>query len=733
MFNLSCNLCYLVPRLAMLFLTFGLSLRFTNPVGAQGLTPQCTTPPSQIYVNRMYNRDNLEDPQFVLVDFEDNYVVGVLEGEMAPTARYCRVVRWHSNALKAGAIAARNWGAYWCHKWTFDNTPFGTIQGVYDSANEGDQEYHPGHSGDTARYQQVVADTRGVYMTYNDTLIDAEYRAENGEYTNPEPGDCPGIPGGWPEPYLKGVHDPISTGATRSQAACNSVGLGQCGAQRWATGNFLTDGDDSTAYSVMWVDELQILAHYYTAVEFQGRDTEQWYRWNCLYNGAPVWMYPGQTTNMQVQMQNTGQAHWLVAGAGVPDLCYRWHDKVANYAPITNWACTSMTTALNDLAPGADREVVIALTVPTIASGGNYLLELDLAMEGHWLFSDHGWVAQPKWIAIGTETPADTTPPHNPSVINSTSGHVVGTWYGNNQVSLTWAGATDDSSGIRGYAYLWSEAADSLPPAEITSDAGVSSFTAQLPDGPSWYFHIRTEDNARNWTPIAAHLGPFRIDATPPANPTILQSTSHTTNNWSTDNTVDVAWFGATDTTRGSGVRGYSYAWTTGAVDIPDDIEDTSGSGAALADGNRWYFHIRTVDGVGNWNANAAHVGPFMIDTAPPVAAITALRQPANKSWCYVDWAAEADLSGIAYSEIQYQRAGGVWQTWIMVSQEQSYTRLFTRGRNDFGTEYCFRARAIDNAGNAADFPIGAEQCITTGTDASGLADVYLPVALKNF
>src|SRR5262249_61633077 len=39
-----------------------------------------------------------------------------------------------------------------------------------------------------------------------------------------------------------------------------------------------------------------------------------------------------------------------------------------------------------------------------------------------------------------------------------------------------------------------------------------------LKDGINYYLHLRTVDQAGNWSPGGVHLGPFFIDGTPPLN-----------------------------------------------------------------------------------------------------------------------------------------------------------------------------------------------------------------------
>jgi len=134
-------------------------------------------------------------------------------------------------------------------------------------------------------------------------------------------------------------------------------------------------------------------------------------------------------------------------------------------------------------------------------------------------------------------------------------------------------------------------------------------------------------------------------DATPPGDPTDVTSPSHTPSVWSTDNTIDITWTDATDAA--SGLDGYSILWDTtdntvpdASIDIQENVETTTSP--ALADGNSRYFHIRSVDNVGNWQSTV-HLGPFYIDATPP-AATTDLTtsNPTRTSMC-LTWTAPGD------------------------------------------------------------------------------------------
>jgi hypothetical protein len=210
----------------------------------------------------------------------------------------------------------------------------------------------------------------------------------------------------------------------------------------------------------------------------------------------------------------------------------------------------------------------------------------------------------------------DASAPNNPNNITSSS-HNLSAWSTDNTIDVSWSGAADGGggSGLNGYSIQWSTSASTLP--DTTVDlTGSSTTSSALSDGSSWYFHIRTQDNAGNWTSSAVHYGPFWIDTSAPTNPTTITSSSHTLSTWSADATIDVSWSGAAD--GGSGVAGYSVEW--GSITTPDanlDTSSTSATGIATGSG-WWYVNIRTVDNVGNWSSSAVHYGPFYIDINPP-------------------------------------------------------------------------------------------------------------------
>lgn len=107
----------------------------------------------------------------------------------------------------------------------------------------------------------------------------------------------------------------------------------------------------------------------------------------------------------------------------------------------------------------------------------------------------------------------DTVTPANPTSLTSPS-HMVNVWSRDATASTTWSGASDDRSGIAGYAYAWDHAPATVPTGWDTAGTSVNEYP--LSDAGDWWFHVRSYDAAGNAASGAVHLGPIRIDTGAP-------------------------------------------------------------------------------------------------------------------------------------------------------------------------------------------------------------------------
>jgi len=300
----------------------------------------------------------------------------------------------------------------------------------------------------------------------------------------------------------------------------------------------------------------------------------------------------------------------------------------------------------------------------------------------------------------------DTVAPSDPTGVNSTS-HTTSVWSSDNTVDITWTDATDNLSGLDGYSILWDTSNSTIPDAVKDIEEGSENTTSSaLADGSSHYFHIRSVDNAGNWQ-STVHLGPFYIETVPPTDPTGVNSTSHTTSVWSSDNTVDITWTDATDNL--SGLDGYSILWNTANSTVPDatkDIEEGSENttSSELASGNSHYFHIRSVDNAGNWQSTV-HLGPFYIDTIPPTDP-TGVNSTSHTTSVWssdntvdVSWTDATDnLSGLDGYSILWNTANSTIPDAVKDIEEGSGNT--TSSELADGNSHYLHIRSVDNAGN---------------------------------
>ena len=186
------------------------------------------------------------------------------------------------------------------------------------------------------------------------------------------------------------------------------------------------------------------------------------------------------------------------------------------------------------------------------------------------------------------------------------------------------------------YSVTWNtgpEYADPYAEAQVGTTQGwstwdVTAIARAWQAGRNYGLELRGLESGADWyrTFRNRHLGEAEprlvviysyTETAPPSNPTSFTA-DHTANQWSKNATISGHWNGASDGA-GSGVYGYSIAWSASPTTVPDAVADTTTNQIThlLADGS-WYLHVRTVDLAGNWNTSASHFGPYKIDTTLP-------------------------------------------------------------------------------------------------------------------
>ena len=82
-------------------------------------------------------------------------------------------------------------------------------------------------------------------------------------------------------------------------------------------------------------------------------------------------------------------------------------------------------------------------------------------------------------------------------------------------VATAWSNASDERSGVDGFSFEWSRAGSSEPDTTKDAEESVSGTSSPVLAVGEWWFHLRTRDNAGNWS-SAVHLGPFVIESRRP-------------------------------------------------------------------------------------------------------------------------------------------------------------------------------------------------------------------------
>ncbi|MCK4356441.1 hypothetical protein KAW44_05100, partial [Candidatus Bipolaricaulota bacterium] len=145
--------------------------------------------------------------------------------------------------------------------------------------------------------------------------------------------------------------------------------------------------------------------------------------------------------------------------------------------------------------------------------------------------------------------PIDANRPTDPTL--SSSSHTVNVWDNDDTVDIDVSGASDPGgSGVDGFEHEWDQNATWMPTGTKEFEEIWTGATFTATANGDWYFHIATVDNAGNWT-STEHLGPFRIDVTPPSVPANLSPADGTYTN---DISPALSWDASTDT-GGSGMR----------------------------------------------------------------------------------------------------------------------------------------------------------------------------------
>ncbi|MBM3989828.1 MAG: hypothetical protein FJ298_02355 [Planctomycetes bacterium] len=370
------------------------------------------------------------------------------------------------------------------------------------------------------------------------------------------------------------------------------------------------------------------------------------WRWKLFNQSATSRIYAGVA--VQVLYGDTTPAGALAVAAGPGDDYVQPNENVTVTATATNPAAGSVASAV--FVDSTSIGDVLQSSSVTLDDGvvadlmGNQHLGRDVnlgdlipgesetvtwvtrwASEGikTWSASarSDNWIDPSTFITIYV----DGTVPSAPSNLTSPT-HPLNTWVSNSNPVFNWTEATDNLSGIDGYGETYSISPIAAAGIFSVKDMeNVTTFTRPIPDG-TWYWGIKAVDNSGNWGTTAANYGPFRVDVTPPTQPGVISSSTHSMGVQSCNTSVGVNWAASTDSA--SGLASYLYVINT--LPAWDPVIGTAlGAGATgtvfvlPSSSTPRYFHLRAVDGAGNRGPTRT-LGPLLVNATSVVTYCTA-------------------------------------------------------------------------------------------------------------
>lgn len=231
--------------------------------------------------------------------------------------------------------------------------------------------------------------------------------------------------------------------------------------------------------------------------------------------------------------------------------------------------------------------------------------------------TSHDEALLPRSASPSRPSCVDPLPPSLPQFTAATP--TTSQWSADSRVTIQWLPAADDLCGVDGYGEYWSPFADGCPSQVKDLEELPTQTVRSLPDG-TWYYALRTVDQAGNWSTDCARIGPFLIDTLPPGDPWSFRAPSHLSGVWSRSNRIRFTWGALSD--EGSQPIQFALRISYGTIEEPDEA-------AIIGPGNEYlspelpdrtdiYCSLRARDLAGHWSARYLWMGPFWIDATPP-------------------------------------------------------------------------------------------------------------------
>jgi len=309
-------------------------------------------------------------------------------------------------------------------------------------------------------------------------------------------------------------------------------------------------------------------------------------------------------------------------------------------------------------------------------------------------------------ISATTLNVADTTPPAAPSLVSADTVSA-------SQINLSWTPATDNA-GVTGYRLERCGPASNtlqqcLSFAQIAAPTGASFSDTGLSPAMFYQYRVRAIDAAGNLGAYAYSSYTRTLDTNAPTAPTGLTATA------ASPSRIDLNWTASTDST---GVASYRIerCQNAGCVTFAQVATSTgtSYSDVSLTAGTSYSYRVLAVNTGGSGSAYsniASATTPFTGDTTPPTAPAGLTATTASISQINLSWTASTDDVGVAGYRVE--RCQGTGCTTFVEIAAPTATSFSDTGLTA-ATNYSYRVRAIDAAGNLSGYSNVASA--TTGT-----------------
>jgi len=293
--------------------------------------------------------------------------------------------------------------------------------------------------------------------------------------------------------------------------------------------------------------------------------------------------------------------------------------------------------------------------------------------------------------ATATTPAPDTIPPTAPSSLLATAAS--GT-----QINLAWTASTDNI-GIAQYRIERCQGVGCSNFVQVLTSTGTSISNTGLTNGTNYSYRVLAVDAAGNPSAYSNVASVSTLDTAAPTAPSGLTATA------AGSTQVNLAWTASTDNV---GVAQYRVerCQGSGCTTFTQVLTPTvnSATDTGLTAGTLYRYRVRAADAAGNLSSYSSTVNVTTgtaTDATPPTAPTNFTATPVSGTQINLAWTASTDNVGVTgYRVERCQGAGCSTFTQVLTP---TGTSVSNTGLTN-GTNYSYRVRAVDAAGNLSPY-----------------------------